>query len=131
MDVTNPTGAQVDFWAVYDGTTKFVDESFTPEWALSWAPLFNENVYSYNWESLYDKFGSTKTLWGSDGITPADVRQGSLGDCWFLAAASAIAEVPHRLEKMFLNDSNELKANGIYGVNMYTLGVPNTIIVDD
>jgi len=131
VDVTNPTGPQVDFWAVYDGTTKYVDESFTPEWALSWAPLYAETTYSHTFDSLYDKFGSSKTLWGSDGITPADVRQGGLGDCWFLAAASAIAEVPHRMEKMFLNDQNELKANGIYGVNMYTLGVPNTIIVDD
>lgn len=131
VDVTNPTGPQVDFWAVYDGDTKFVDESFTPEWALSWAPLYAESTYPHTFDSLYTKFGSTKTLWGSDGITPADVRQGGLGDCWFLAAASAIAEVPHRMEKIFLNDQNELKANGIYGVNMYTLGVPNTMIVDD
>ena len=33
------------------------------------------------------------------------------------------------MEKVFVNDS--VSANGIYGVNFYTLGVPHTVIVDD
>ena len=33
------------------------------------------------------------------------------------------------MESVFLN--KEVSANGIYGVNFYTLGVPHTIIVDD
>ena len=33
------------------------------------------------------------------------------------------------MEKVFLN--KETNANGIYGVDFYTLGVPHTVIVDD
>ena len=33
------------------------------------------------------------------------------------------------MESIFLN--NKLNANGIYGVNMYALGIPHTVIVDD
>ena len=59
------------------------------------------------------------------------MRQGGIGNCWFLAAAAALAEVPGRLESIFLNNEDELKTNGIYGVNFYTLGMPHTVIVDD
>ena len=70
-------------------------------------------------------------FWGTDGITPMDVRQGAIGNCWFMAAASALAEKPQRLEKVFLDKSGKMNTNGIYGVNVYTLGVPHTIIIDD
>lgn len=71
------------------------------------------------------------SLFGSNGVTPADVRQGSIGNCWFLSAISALSEVPGRIERIFVNPDNELSANGIYAVNFYTLGVPHTVIVDD
>ena len=35
------------------------------------------------------------------------------------------------MEKVFLNNDSELNKAGIYGVNLYTLGVPHTVIVDD
>lgn len=60
-----------------------------------------------------------------------DVRQGLLGNCWFQAAASALAEVPGRMEQVFLNESSELNAAGIYAVNIWALGVPHTVVVDD
>ena len=64
-------------------------------------------------------------------MSPLDIRQGGLGNCWFLSAASSLAEVPGRLENIFLNNDNELNAAGIYGFNFYTLGVKHTVIVDD
>lgn len=48
-----------------------------------------------------------------------------------MAAASGLAETPGRLENVFLNPDNSLSPNGIYGVNLYTLGVKHTVIVDD
>ena len=59
------------------------------------------------------------------------MRQGYIGNCWFLAGAAAVAEVPDRLEKIFLNPSNRLSPNGIYGINIWTLGVKHSVIVDD
>lgn len=66
-----------------------------------------------------------------DGISVNDVNQGNIGNCWFLAAASALAEYPGRMEKVFLNHDTALNSQGIYAVNLYTLGVPHTVVIDD
>ena len=83
-----------------------------------------------DWKRMGTEY-SDNSLWGDDGITPMDIRQGALGNCWFMAAASAIAEKPKRLEKIFHNNSGEMNKNGIYAVNLYSLGVKHTVIVDD
>lgn len=36
-------------------------------------------------------------------IQPADVQQGNVGDCYFLASISSIAENPGRINKIFDN----------------------------
>ena len=77
------------------------------------------------------KLNPDASLWGEQGIRPDDVRQGLLGNCWFLAAASSLAEKPQRMEKVFLNNSADLNDAGIYGVNLWALGVPHTVIIDD
>jgi len=82
------------------------------------------------WKRVGDVYENA-TLWGQQGIRPDDVRQGLLGNCWFLASASAIAEKPSRMEQVFLNLETELNEAGIYGVNLNGLGVPYTVIVDD
>ncbi len=82
------------------------------------------------WGRAQEVFGN-HSMFGEKGIEPSDVRQGYIGNCWFLAAASALAEVPGRLENVWIDTDNELSAAGIYAMNFYTLGVPHTIIVDD
>jgi calpain-15 len=42
---------------------------------------------------------------------------------------AAVAEKPGRIERIFLNE--ELSSNGIYGVQLYVLGVPTTVVIDD
>jgi len=46
-----------------------------------------------------------------------------------MSGVSALAEVPGRIDSVFVND--DISKNGIYAVQQYTLGVPHTIIVDD
>jgi len=82
------------------------------------------------WGRISERFNE-HSLFGTNGVTPEDIRQGSLGNCWIMAGASAVAELPGRLEKVFLNKENKVSKNGIYGVNIYALGVPHTIIIDD
>ena len=49
-----------------------------------------------------------------------------------MAALSAIADAdPGLIKKAFFNTSNQLNAAGIYAVDLYTLGVPHTVVVDD
>ena len=80
------------------------------------------------WTRAKDAYAGN-SLFGSTGIRPADIRQGSIGNCWFLSAISALSEVPGRIERVFVND--EKSDRGIYAVNFYTLGVPHTVIIDD
>ncbi len=37
-----------------------------------------------------------------DNIHPNDIKQGQLGDCYFLSAVSALAEFPHRVRDLFI-----------------------------
>ena len=62
------------------------------------------------------------------------MKQGRLGNCWFLSTVAAIADKdPDLVSNLFLiaNDDPKLFKSGMYGVNFYTLGVPHIIIVDD
>jgi len=46
------------------------------------------------------------SLWGSKGKpVPEGIAQGGLGDCWFLAAASALAEDDKRIRRILWNTS--------------------------
>ena len=71
------------------------------------------------------------TLFGMEGINPEDLSREFIGNSWFVSAIAALAEFPNRIEKLFLNNVNELSETGVYGVNIYTLGIPHTIVVDD
>ena len=69
------------------------------------------------------------SLFGDSGVVPGDVDQGYLGDCWLMAAVSGVAEYPERIESVFHN--TELSSNGVYALNIYSLGIPHTVIIDD
>jgi hypothetical protein len=79
-----------------------------------------------------DNFYGNHSFWGPEGvedITPQDINQGYIGNCWIMAAISALAEIPGRVNDIFV--SKDLSAKGIYAVQLYTLGIPFTQIVDD
>lgn len=121
----------------YNITTMFTDDVYPKDDALYWQDYTSEKtgqVSSFearvNWVRASDQFPGNP-FWGTDGISPLDIRQGAVGDCWFMVTASAMAEKPKRLEKIFLNTNGETNKNGIYAVNLYVLGVPHTVIVDD
>ena len=113
------------------------DSSFPADVSsLYWAEMYESNPdglkgVNVQWKSLYDVFGARGRTFLGDGMSPDDINQGVLGNCWFLAAASAIAEVPNRMEKVFLDPQRDLNKNGGYGIRFYTLGVPHTLIIDD
>ena len=62
-------------------------------------------------------------------MTPNDIAQGSIGNCWIMVALSALAEYPERIENIFHN--REISQAGFYAVNIYALGVPYTTYIDD
>lgn len=42
-----------------------------------------------------------------DGIAPRDLLQGEVGDCWLIAALSALAEYPESVKKVFKVDGSQ------------------------
>ena len=65
------------------------------------------------WTRISDKF-MNNSLFGTEYIRPEDIRQGEIGNCWFLSGITALAEYPGRIESSFLN--KELSQAGVYGV---------------
>lgn len=74
--------------------------------------------------------GTTPSLWGDKGVKPAGVRQGGLGDCWFLAVGAGLAEHPARIHKLF-NNMTSYPANGAFEFTFYSMGKPVKIVIDD
>lgn len=51
---------------------------------------------------MSDVFDADKySLFGTNGITEDDAKQGYLGDCWIHAAAAAVASDPQRIHDLF------------------------------
>ena len=64
-----------------------------------------------------------------DVIEPGDIRQGALGNCYFLSAISSLAEYPERIKKVFLTDYTN--APGVYAVELCVNGEMRNVVVDD
>lgn len=69
-----------------------------------------------------ENYSDDYSMWGSNGIDVADPVQGYIGDCWIIAAASCVAQTPHRIEKVFLTE--DLNNAGVYSVQLYVMGIP-------
>ena len=85
----------------------------------------------YNWRRISDDFTdmSKYSMWGSTNVSFEDPAQGYLGDCWIIAASSSVAQDPERIKKIFLTEG--LNTAGVYAVQLYVMGIPVTVTVDD
>jgi len=75
------------------------------------------------------EFNETVPKLFDDGISPNDICQGELGDCYFLSSLSVLAEKPERVRKLFCHHIDN--KFGLYCVTMYCDGVLTDILVDD
>eukprot|EP00742_Colponemidia_sp_Colp-10_P006128 GILJ01006558.1.p1 GENE.GILJ01006558.1~~GILJ01006558.1.p1 ORF type:complete len:814 (-),score=130.82 GILJ01006558.1:164-2605(-) len=62
-------------------------------------------------------------------IEPNDIKQGSLGDCWFMCALSALAERPELVKRLFITQS--ANALGVYRLKICKCGEWKVVTVDD
>eukprot|EP01083_Nonionella_stella_P293529 998270_1 len=69
------------------------------------------------------------SLVGKGGFCPTDVRQGALGDCWFLSAVCVLAERPKLIGEIL--KTREVNKYGVYQVRFCKDGEYTNIIVDD
>lgn len=136
MDINK--GSYVDFDTVSVQNTPWTDTDFPTNDGLYWKDHEAETEFvaylpdDVTWKRINEADIGVESLWGPNGssdIKPADMNQGGVGNCWIISAISAVAEVPGRITNLMLND--DLNEAGVYGVNMYSLGVPTTVYVDD
>ncbi|XP_067009167.2 calpain-9 [Anabrus simplex] len=68
-----------------------------------------------------------------NGAHRGDVQQGDLGDCWFLSACSAIAQIPELINKV-IPPNQVLDGKGYTGklkFNFWSMGEWETVEIDD
>ena len=85
-------------------------------------------IRGFTWLRPHEIF-KTYSYFLYKGIEPDDIKQGALGNCYFLASIAAIAEFKERIESIIVED--ERNENGCYGIKLHIQGVPTIITIDD
>ena len=108
---------------------RFVDAEFFPDDTA----LFNQPQSQDNpcvvWKRPSEFCNKGEIRVFSDSITPCDIHQGALGDCWYLAALAALAEQPQLIRELFSSDKHS--SLGVYEVSCFKNGQLTKVIVDD
>ena len=60
---------------------------------------------------------------------PSDIQQGILGDCWFVAALSLIAQRPNLLHHLLL--TQKVNSAGVYLLRICHNGLWKIVVIDD
>ena len=66
---------------------------------------------------------------GGDGFRPESVRQGSVGDCWFLAALAVVASKPELIAHLLIDQTASVE--GKYRVRLFIDGAWRPFEIDD
>jgi len=82
---------------------------------------------NFEWKRYFETSGNACVF--KDGASYDDIKQGVLGDCYFLACLSMLAEVPERIYARFL--TKEKNACGIYAMLFFVNGIETAVFVDD
>ena len=81
------------------------------------------------WRRIPDIFKDQNYLLFEGTIEMADINQGSLGDCYFLASAAALSEYPNLIYHMFR--TKKISENGLYEIVFFIDGKFQLVLIDD
>jgi len=121
----------VDWKDILGSGKSYVDESFPHEKnEMVYWPSHprRDNLSFKNFNVVGFAPPRGEELWGSHGVQPFDIVQGDVGDCYFLSSASALAEHPDRIKKLFL--TTKVNKENIAAVEVFVGGVPTQITID-
>ena len=110
--------------------SKYVDKNFKADLQSIvgyGAKEIKPKYQTYVWKRPSEMF-ENYTLCG-DGVESNDVKQGYLGDCYFICAKSAIAEHPERIKKNIISKTEN--DAGAYCVVLCIAGIWEEITLDD
>jgi calpain-15 len=111
------------------GQDNFIDPHFPPRDISLYNVL--EDQYPYNfvvqWRRPHEFMENPVVF--EDDVDPNDIKQGQLGDCWFLSALSSLAERPGMVKRLFI--TKEYNKEGIYKIKMCKNGEWVTVTIDD
>ncbi|KAF9919916.1 hypothetical protein FBU30_010373 [Linnemannia zychae] len=87
-------------------------------------------------ETVYNDIAGTKRfpelfrnpVFFMNGVSPDDIQQGSVGDCWFVASLAVISNIPGLLEQLCVKRNEEV---GVYGFIFFKDGDWVSTVVDD
>ena len=96
-------------------------------------PEYGNDTYLRGWENIkWSRINKIKKLEHCDvfyqGATLDDIKQGGIGDCYFLSAIGSLSKYSNFIESHFYLD-NEKKH--VYGINFFINGRWNRVLVDD
>lgn len=115
------------------GNNRFRDAGFRPEFQSIKGTAQNmvpDKFKTAIWHRLTDIYkGKEISLFGK-GVSPNDIEQGELGNCYFLAVAACLAQYPSRLKRLFLGDQ-QVNKNGVYGIMLCNSGIWIENLIDD
>jgi len=80
------------------------------------------------WKRASEIFGDKLKLYEGK-IEPNDIKQGRLGDCYFLCCLASLAEWPERIRNLIVE--KEISKEGKYTVQLYAKGINKKITIDD
>ena len=82
------------------------------------------------WKRARDIFKNGEYTLFSDNMSPNNMIQGSIGNCYFLTVLSALTKYPSLIYQLFNNTLNIIQ-NGYYEINLKIDNEITTITLDD
>jgi calpain-15 len=109
----------------------WTDPDFPPEFGSICQDGCSNSQFSkskqYEWKRMSEL--SDEPCIFKDGVQPGDIKQGGLGDCYYLCTLASMAEEESRIMDRFI--TKEVNAAGIYLMTLYINGEETPVIVDD
>jgi len=112
--------------------TRFEDTEFPPthtSLAFNWSTLRHQDKWrALKWRRAED-FAPEVPVVMKEGVRPSDIQQGMLGDCYFLAALSALAGKQRSFAQQLITSNPEALQRGVSVCRLSVMGKWRGLVV--